>query len=75
MYLNIVFLPLLSSFVVGFFGRFLGGRGSGIISIACVSFSFFLPRFCWGTIRPVVVGFEIVTGMVDMASCVFGVDK
>ena len=42
MYLNIVFLPLLSSFVVGFFGRFLGGRGSGIISIACVSFSFFL---------------------------------
>lgn len=42
MYLNIVFLPLLGSFVAGFFGRFLGGRGSGLISIFCVGSSFFL---------------------------------
>nr|YP_009549858.1 NADH dehydrogenase subunit 5 [Cladosiphon okamuranus]AYW52572.1 NADH dehydrogenase subunit 5 [Cladosiphon okamuranus] len=42
MYLNIVFLPLLGSFVVGFFGRFLGGHGSGLISIFCVGFSFLL---------------------------------
>nr|YP_011017002.1 NADH dehydrogenase subunit 5 [Lessonia nigrescens]WQB61680.1 NADH dehydrogenase subunit 5 [Lessonia nigrescens] len=42
MYLNIVFLPLLGSFVVGFFGRFLGGRGSGLVTISCIGFSFFL---------------------------------
>nr|QEQ13331.1 NADH dehydrogenase subunit 5 [Ectocarpus siliculosus] len=42
MYLNIVFLPLLGSLVAGFFGRFLGGRGSGLITISCVGLSFFL---------------------------------
>ena len=42
MYLNIVFLPLLGSIVSGFFGRFLGGRGSCFITIFCVSFTFFL---------------------------------
>nr|YP_010127838.1 NADH dehydrogenase subunit 5 [Lessonia flavicans]QPP20365.1 NADH dehydrogenase subunit 5 [Lessonia flavicans] len=42
MYLNIVFLPLLGSLVVGFFGRFLGGRGSGLVTISCIGFSFFL---------------------------------
>ena len=42
MYLNIVFLPLLGSLVAGFFGRFIGGRGSGIITIFCVGLSFFL---------------------------------
>jgi len=42
MYLNIVFLPFLGSLVAGFFGRFLGGRGSGLITISCVGLSFFL---------------------------------
>nr|BCY16101.1 NADH dehydrogenase subunit 5 [Trachynema groenlandicum] len=42
MYLNIVFLPLLGSLVAGFFGRFFGGRGSGLITISCVGLSFFL---------------------------------
>nr|AZJ13587.1 NADH dehydrogenase subunit 5 [Endarachne binghamiae] len=42
MYLNIVFLPLLGSLVAGFFGRFIGGRGSGLITIFCVGFSFVL---------------------------------
>nr|UNI92477.1 NADH dehydrogenase subunit 5 [Silvetia siliquosa] len=42
MYLNIVFLPLLGSIVSGFFGCFLGGRGSCFITIFCVSLTFFL---------------------------------
>ena len=42
MYLNIVFLPLFGSFIAGFFGRFLGGRGSGLITIFCVGLSFLL---------------------------------
>nr|YP_011008168.1 NADH dehydrogenase subunit 5 [Egregia menziesii]WBP70069.1 NADH dehydrogenase subunit 5 [Egregia menziesii] len=42
MYLNIVFLPLIGSIVAGFFGRFLGGRGAGLVTIFCVGLSFFL---------------------------------
>ena len=32
MYLNILFLPLFSSIVCGFFGRFIGANGSRFIS-------------------------------------------
>nr|YP_011008028.1 NADH dehydrogenase subunit 5 [Cutleria multifida]WBP69894.1 NADH dehydrogenase subunit 5 [Cutleria multifida] len=42
MYLNIVFLPLVGSLISGFFGRFLGGRGAGIITIFCLALSFCL---------------------------------
>ena len=43
MYLNIGFI------VSGFFGRFLGGRGSCFITIVCVSLLFFkLSSFLWG---------------------------
>ena len=42
MYLNIVFLPLLGSLVAGFFGRFLGGRGAGLVTMSCVCLSFCL---------------------------------
>nr|YP_448667.1 NADH dehydrogenase subunit 5 [Desmarestia viridis]AAS79053.1 NADH dehydrogenase subunit 5 [Desmarestia viridis] len=42
MYLNIVFLPLLGSIVAGFFGRFLGGRGAGLVTMFCVGLSFCL---------------------------------
>jgi NADH-ubiquinone oxidoreductase chain 5 len=45
MYLNIVFLPLIGSIISGFFGRFIGPYGSGIITTFCVmsslSISFF----------------------------------
>ena len=47
MYLNIAFLPLLGSIVSGFFGRFLGGRGSCFITIFCVSLTFFLSRLAF----------------------------
>ena len=36
MYLLIVFLPLLGSFLAGFFGRFLGFRGAALITTSCV---------------------------------------
>jgi hypothetical protein len=41
MYLNIVFLPLLGSFLGGGFGRFLGPFGAGIITTVCTACSFF----------------------------------
>ncbi|KAH7287059.1 hypothetical protein KP509_32G035300 [Ceratopteris richardii] len=36
---NQVSLPLLSSFVAGAFGRFLGSKGTAIVTITCASFS------------------------------------
>ena len=42
MYLNIVFLPFLGSFIGGFFGRFLGPYGSATITTSCIGFSSFL---------------------------------
>jgi len=47
MYLNIVFLPLLGSFFSGFFGRFLGPLGAGILSTVCVISSLFLAFFAF----------------------------
>jgi proton-translocating NADH-quinone oxidoreductase chain L len=47
MYILLVFLPLLGSLVAGFFGRFLGYRGASLISIFCVSSSFFLSLLCF----------------------------
>lgn len=46
MYLNIVFLPLFGSVTAGFFGRFLGGRGAGIITIVSVISSWVLSCVC-----------------------------
>lgn len=42
MYLNIVFLPLIGSFISGIFGSQIGGRGAGLITIRCVLISFIL---------------------------------
>lgn len=42
MYLLILFLPLFSSFVAGFFGRFLKIKGVGFFSISCLLFTFIL---------------------------------
>lgn len=38
-YLLIVLLPLLGSFVAGAFGRFLGLKGTAIVTTTCVSLS------------------------------------
>lgn len=40
MYLNIVFLPLFGSICSGFFGRFVGPFGGGLITASCVLLSF-----------------------------------
>lgn len=42
MYLLIVFLPLISAFSVGFFGRYLGYYGSIRITTSCISVTFLL---------------------------------
>nr|YP_010199578.1 NADH dehydrogenase subunit 5 [Gracilaria caudata]UAD89436.1 NADH dehydrogenase subunit 5 [Gracilaria caudata] len=42
MYLLILWLPLLGSIFAGFLGRFLGHKGSSIISVICVFLSMFL---------------------------------
>jgi len=42
MYLNIIFAPLLGSFVAGVFGRSLGGRGASLVTLVCIGFSFCL---------------------------------
>lgn len=45
MYLGVLFLPLLSSVIVGFAGRFLGRKGSSILSTLLVGFTFLLSSF------------------------------
>jgi len=47
MYLNIVFLPLLGSFLGGGFGRFLGPFGAGIITTVCTGCSFLISCFAF----------------------------
>jgi NADH-ubiquinone oxidoreductase chain 5 len=47
MYLNIVFLPLFGSLTAGLFGRFLGGRGAGIVTITCLVSSLLLSFFAF----------------------------
>ena len=42
MYLLIVFLPLLSSLIAGFFGRHLGPKGSSILTVSFLFFTFFI---------------------------------
>jgi len=45
MYLNILFLPLISSFSGGILGRFLGPKGAGIITTSCIFFTFLISLF------------------------------
>ena len=45
MYLNILFLPLVSFFSGSVFGRFLGPRGVGIIAVLSILCCFFLSLF------------------------------
>lgn len=45
MYLLTIFLPLFNSFVLGFFGRFLGKKGSAFFSLLCLFLSLFCSAF------------------------------
>lgn len=52
MYLLIIFLPLLGSSVAGFFGRFLGSKGTAIMTTTCVSFSSILSLIAFYEVAP-----------------------
>jgi len=45
MYLLLIFLPLLSSFSLLLFGRFIGRAGAAVVSISSIFFSFFVALF------------------------------
>ena len=45
LYLSIVFLTLISSLSVGFFGRFLGFYGAAIFSTSCLVLAFLVSLF------------------------------
>jgi NADH:ubiquinone oxidoreductase subunit 5 (subunit L)/multisubunit Na+/H+ antiporter MnhA subunit len=45
MYLTIVFLTLISSLTVGFFGRFFGFYGAALLSSSCLIITFFVSMF------------------------------
>jgi len=47
MYLILIFLPLISSITVGMFGRYLGIKGSSLISIFCLFFTCIFSFFCF----------------------------
>ena len=47
MYLLIIFLPLFGFILAGFFGRYVGSKGSTSLSFVCVLFSFFCSIFCF----------------------------
>jgi len=42
MFLSLLFLPFFGSFVAGFFGKFVGTKGSCFITTFCIFFSAFL---------------------------------
>lgn len=45
MYLNLIFLPLLGAFISGIFGRKVSSQGSALITILCLTLSFFISLF------------------------------
>jgi len=45
MYLLVVFLPVIGAFVSGFFGRYLGSRGSMLVSTTCVGITALISCF------------------------------
>ena len=45
MYLLLIFLPLLSSFTAGLFGRYIGSKGSSILTIFYLFATFFISCF------------------------------
>nr|YP_009476649.1 NADH dehydrogenase subunit 5 [Storeatula sp. CCMP1868]AVM81142.1 NADH dehydrogenase subunit 5 [Storeatula sp. CCMP1868] len=47
MYLIILYLPLISCLISGFFGRFLTTKGVGFFSTSCIFFSVLVSIFCF----------------------------
>lgn len=40
MYLLVIFFPIISAFILGFFGRFIGRKGAAILSTTCIFLAF-----------------------------------
>ena len=51
MYLCIVILPLLGSFVAGLFGRFVGSTGASLITTSCLYLALFFSLVCFYEVR------------------------
>jgi len=47
MYLNIIFLPLLSAIISGFFGKKIGSLGSAMLTTTCITFTCILSLFAF----------------------------
>jgi len=47
MYLNLIFLPLIGSFIAGLFGKKLGPNGAALLTVACLLLSFFISTFAF----------------------------
>ncbi len=47
MYLLLIFLPLLGSMTAGFGGRYIGPKGAGFITIACMVLTFMMSLFAF----------------------------
>lgn len=45
MYLLLIFLPLLSSLTAGLFGRYIGPKGSSILTVSCLFITFIISVF------------------------------
>nr|YP_009511883.1 NADH dehydrogenase subunit 5 [Hydropuntia rangiferina]AXI97760.1 NADH dehydrogenase subunit 5 [Hydropuntia rangiferina] len=60
MYLLILWLPLLGSIFTGFFGRFLGHKGSSIISVICVIISMFFSILAFFEVGLLGINYYIV---------------
>ena len=45
MYILILFLPLLSAFISGLFGRKIGVRGAGIFTSSCITLTIIISCF------------------------------
>ena len=47
MYLVLVFLSIIGSCLAGLFGRYLGSKGSTILTTSCLFFSFLISLFAF----------------------------
>ena len=63
MYLILIFLPLISSVSSGFFGRFIGPKGSGCITVSCMFITFLISLFVFYEVA--LIGCPVFIKLVD----------
>jgi NADH-ubiquinone oxidoreductase chain 5 len=62
-YLILIFLPLISSVSAGFFGRFIGPKGSGIVTVSCMFITFLISLFVFYEVA--LIGCPVYIKLVD----------